>query len=116
MSAPLTLQDKQQEKQRLLKAFRAARRQEWEELCTAEPRLPGVKRQLRTMREPKVLLLRLSDSWVRSAPVPVRHAVLRLIDKHADREARFAGRPILDDPIPPGRNVFLVAREMLAVR
>jgi hypothetical protein len=113
---PLTLQDKQDEKNRLMKAYRASKRQEWADLTAQEPRLLDFKKSLRAMRQPQQVLAMLADSWVREAPMPVRHAALRLIDKHADREARFAGRPILNDPLPPDRNVFLVAREMLAVR
>ncbi len=113
---PMTLQDKQDEKGRLLSAYKAGERQRWADLCEEEPRFPRIKSELRKMRNPTALLVRLSDSWVRRAPMEHRRAMLRLIDKHANRECRFAGRPILDDPVPPGRNVFLVAREMLAVR
>lgn len=116
MSAPRTLEEKQAEKDRLAKAYRAYQRERWAELCEQEPRFPAIKKALRQIREPSALLLRLADSWVRRAPMEHRRAILRLIDQHANRECRFAGRPILDDPVPPGRNVFLVAREMLAVR
>lgn len=116
MRAPRTLQEKQDEKARLRTKFLTERRREWTELCEQEPRLPAFRKALRQMRDPRAILLRLADSWVRRAPLEHRYAALRLIDAHANRETRFAGRAILDDPIPPDRNLYLAAREMLAVR
>lgn len=116
MSKPRTLAEKQDEKGRLLKAFRASRRAEWEALCEQEPRLLGIRRALRALHDPRAILSRLADSWVRLAPADVRLAVLREINRHAERQARREGRAVLDDPIPPQRNLFLAARELLGVR
>ena len=116
MSAPRTLADKQDEKSRLLRAFRAARRAQWAELCEQEPRLVGIRSALRAIEDPRAVLTRLADSWVRSAPADVKIAVLREINRHAERMARREGRPILDDPIPPAVNVFHASRELLGVR
>lgn len=113
---PRTLAEKQDEKARLLKKARAARRVDWAELIELEPRLVGFAKALKRQREPRAILARLSDSWVRGASMPVRYAVLRLIDRHAAKQARFAGRTPLNDPLPPQRNLYLAAREMLAVR
>lgn len=113
---PQTLQDKQDEKNRLMKAFRAARRQEWAELTEQEPRLIEFKKALRTMREPAQVLSYVSESWVREAPEKVRRAALRLVGKHCDREKRFAGRPVFDDPLPPDTNVYFTIKGMLALR
>lgn len=111
-----TLADKQEEKQRLLKRARASRRADWVALIEQEPRLIGFQKALKKVGNPHLILMRLADSWVRHAPMTVRFAVLRLIDRHANKQARFAGRAPLDDPLPPQRNLYLAAREMLAVR
>jgi len=111
-----TLQEKQDERGRLAKAYRFAKREKWRELCEREPRLVGFRKTLRRMSDARALLTRLSDSWLRSAPPEVRFAALQLIDAHADRMALRLGGSGLNDPLPPQRNVFLVARELLAVR
>lgn len=120
MNAPVqpkrTLADKQDEKGRLLKAFRAARRAQWAELCEAEPRLVGIRSALRSIEDPRAIVTRLADSWVRTAPADVRIAVLREINRHAERQARREGRAVLDDPIPPAVNLFHASRELLGVR
>ena len=116
MSAPRTLADKQDEKSRLLRAFRASRRAQWTELCAAEPRLAGVRSALRAMDDPRTILTRLADSWVRTAPIDIRFAVLREINRHAERMARREGRAVLDDPIPPAVNLFHASRQLLGVR
>lgn len=111
-----TLDEKQAEKQRLAKAYLARKRQQWAELVAQEPRITGFKKAIRRERDPAALLVALADSWVRSAPADVRYAALRIIDAHATRMVLRGGGQGLDDPIPPARNVFLTAREMLAVR
>jgi hypothetical protein len=113
---PRNLEEKQDEKARLAKAYRFAQRAKWRELCEQEPRLPIYRKALRKQADPVALLLNLSDSPLRFAPLPVRYAVLRLIDQHAWKMARRFGMAPLDDPLPPSTNVFLTAREMLAVR
>lgn len=113
---PQTLQDKQDERNRLDKAYRAAKREEWRELTEREPRLLEFKSALKLMRHPRQVLEFVADSWVRQAPEPVRRAALRLVDAHSNREKRFAGRPIFDDPLPPETNVFFMVKEMLALR
>lgn len=116
MSRNLKLQEKQDAKSRLLRKFRADARQRWTELCEREPRLPALRRAIRRCHNPAALLLGLSDSWVRSADAELRHAALRLVDRHANRMARFAGRQALDDPLPPATNVFFTAKQLLEVR
>lgn len=116
MTARRSLTEKQDEKSRLLRAFRASRRAHFAELCEQEPRLAGVRSALRRIEDPRALLTRLADSWVRTAPVDIRFAVLREINRHAERMARREGRAVLDDPIPPAVNVFHASRELLGVR
>lgn len=116
MSAPRTLEEKQAEKGRLWKAYRYAKREEWRELCEAEPRLIGFRKALRRTHDPRALVHRLADSWLRTAPANVRFAALQQIDRHCWRMAQRSGAQPLDDPMPPTRNVFLAARELLAVR
>jgi hypothetical protein len=111
-----TLEQKQAEKQRLSRAYRARKRQEWADLFRQEPRLSAFKKAVRRQRSGAGLLILTADSWVRQAPTEVRFAALRIIDAQANRLARQQGWQALDDPIPPARNPFLIAREMLAVR
>lgn len=112
----LTLQEKQDERGRLAKAYRFAKREEWRELCEQEPRLIGFRKALRRTTDATGFLNRLADSWLRTASSDVRFAALQQIDKHADRMALRDGRSGLDDPLPPQRNVLLIAKELLAVR
>ncbi len=116
MSAPKTLQAKQDEKQRLAKAYRASQREQWRELCEQEPRLPGFRRSIRRMQSPAQVLTALAESPLRRGAPSVRYAVLRLIDRHCWRQLRRQGQAPLDDPLPPQTNVFFVAREMLELR
>lgn len=111
-----TLDEKQAEKSRLMVKFKAAQRAKWAELSAEEPRLPAFKKALRKMDDPKTILVRLSESWLRTAPLAHRYAALRLIDKHSAKMARQEGREPLNDPLPPGTNLYLTARELLAVR
>lgn len=111
-----TLQEKQAEKQRLSVAYKARKRAEWTALLEREPRLTEFKRAVRKAPSPAHVLLLLSDSWVRFAETEIRFAALRIIGAHASRMALQAGGEALSDPLPPARNVFLAAREMLAVR
>ena len=113
---PLTLQEKQDEQNRLAKAYRAAKREEWRELTEQEPRLIEFRKSLRSLRDPKQVVSFIAESWVRHAPDPVRRAALRLVDAHSNREKRFAGRPIFDDPLPPDTNVFFTVKGMLNLR
>ena len=111
-----TLEEKQAEKQRLSKAYKAQKRRKWEELLKRQPRLAEFKRAVRKAPSPSSVLVLLADSWVRHADSETRFAALRIIGAHAARMAQQSGGQALSDPMPPARNVFLVAREMLAVR
>lgn len=116
MNAPQTLQEKQDEKQRLVKAYRFHKRAEWQALCEQEPRLVPLRSAIRSAHDPKRLYAALADSWVRFAPADVRYAVLRLIDKQSDKIKRQLGGEALDDPLPPERNLFFAVKEMLSLR
>jgi len=116
MSAPRNLEEKQAEKQRLAVKYNRAQREKWKELCAREPRLAQLRRLVRRTTTPASTLLLIAESWVRHADQDLRHAVLRQVDRHANRMARYVGRAPLDDPMPPQMNVFLTVRQMLAVR
>lgn len=116
MSGPRNLEEKQAEKQRLAVKYNRTQREKWKELCAREPRLAPLRRALRRTSSPAATLMLVADSWARDADQDLRHAVLRQVDRHANRMARFAGRAPLDDPMPPRMNVFLAVRQMLAVR
>lgn len=111
-----TLEDKQDEKGRLWKAYRAKKREAWRDLCQREPRMIGFRRALRRTRDTGAFVVRLSDSWLRNADADVRFAALQQIDTHAGRMALRLGGRDLDDPMPPSINLFLVSRELLGVR
>jgi hypothetical protein len=111
-----TLEEKQAEKARLSKAYKARKRQQWADLLRSEPRLRDFRRKVRAIQSPAALLVALADSWVRNAPTETRYAALRIIDKQLTRIARFNGGQELDDPLPPKRSPFHTAKEMLAVR
>jgi len=113
---PQTLQAKQDEKQRLAKAYRASQREQWRELCEQEPRLPLYRKALRKTQSPAQVLSTLAESPLRRGAPNVRYAVLRLIDRHCWRMLRRTGQAPLDDPLPPQTSVFFVAREMLELR
>lgn len=113
---PRTLAAKTAERDRLSKAYRFAKRAEWQGLCEQEPRLHAFKLALRRMNNPREIIARLADSWLRHAPNDIRYAALRQIDRHANRMALRLGGSELNDPMPPGRNLYFVAKELLAVR
>jgi hypothetical protein len=112
----MTLDEKQAEKQRLAKAYTFYKRAEWQALCEQEPRLLTLRKAIRASRDPERLYAMLADSWVRFAPAPVGYAVLRLVDRQADKIRREQGGEGLSDPIPPARNLFIAVREMLKLR
>ena len=110
------LQEKQAEKQRLAKHYLAMKRGQLAALYAREPRLASFKKSVRREQDPARALLMLADSWVRFADPDIRLAALRILDAQANRMALRNGGEALSDPIPPARNLFLAAREMLAVR
>lgn len=114
--AKQTLEQKQDEKARLLKGYRAAKRKEWRELVEQEPRILSFRRWMKKQTDPASALVAISDSWLRLAPDNVRYAALGLIETHAAKMAQYQGREALDDPIPPATNFYFTAREMFAVR
>lgn len=113
---PQTLDDKQAEKDRLYRKYRTAKREQWKALCEQEPRLSALRLAIRRTRRPAETVLVIADSWARRAEPHIRHAVLSQVERHAQRMQRQQGRAVLDDPLPPAVNVFLIAREMLALR
>lgn len=113
MNAPVTLEAKQAEKGRLAARYRAGARAEYRAMCEREPRLRTFHRDMR--RAPNVLIW-LADHPLRFAPMDVRRAALRQVDRLAARVRRAQGLAILDDPLPPQTNVFFIARELFAVR
>ena len=115
-SPPKTLQEKQDEKQRLSRYYKARKREQWALLLQREPRLAEFKKALRREDNPTRILRRLEGSWIMSAPDDVRYAALRLIDAHANRMALQRGGEVLSDPMPPALNLFLAARGLLGLR
>lgn len=111
-----TLQDKQDEQGRLLKAYRAKQREKWSDALEQEPRLGALRIAIKRCLHPSALVVAMADSWVRCAPIDIRHVALRLVDAHCNAMARAQGGVELDDPLPPQSNVFFAVREILDVR
>ena len=115
MPSPKTLQEKQDEKGRLAKQYLANKRAQWKAFCALEPRILVFQRDVRRMESPSAILAYVRASWVMDAPAEARVYALRIIDKHANRMALAAGGQILSDPLPPKRNLYMVAKELLRV-
>jgi hypothetical protein len=111
-----TLQDKQEEKGRLAKHYRALRRSDWEAFCQQEPRIIQFGKDVRARKTSADVLAYVRGSWVVSAPQDARIYALRIVNAHADKMARAAGGEALNDPLPPKRNLFIAVRELLGVR
>lgn len=111
-----TLQEKQDEKERLSRQYKARQREKWALLIQQEPRLLTFKKELAKEDSPRRIIERIKHSWIMQAPMEVRYAVLRIIDAHANKMVLRQGGQILDDPLPPKRNLYMVARDLLGVR
>ena len=111
-----TLQEKQDEKDRLSRQYKARQREKWALLIAQEPRLLAFKKELAKEENPRRIIERLRKSWIMHAPMEVRYAALRIIDAHANKMVLRQGGFILDDPLPPKRNLYMVARDLLGVR
>lgn len=116
MPSPKTLQEKQDEKGRLAKHYRFNKRVKWDAFCADEPRILTLQRDIRRMDSPSAILEYLRASWVLEASTDARIYTLRIIDKHANKKALQAGGEALSDPMPPARNLYIAARELLRIR
>lgn len=116
MPLPKTLEEKQAEQSRLAKAYRAYRRRKWAEAVAEDTRLLDLRRDIAAMQSPKAILDYLRGSWVMQAAPDARLYALRIVNAHADKMVRASGGSVLDDPVPPAVNLFIAARELLAVR
>lgn len=116
MSKPRTLEEKQLEQSRLAKHYKANKRAAWAAFCISEPRILTFQKNVKAMRNPADILSYVRDSWVMQASPDARLYALRIINKHANRMALQAGGETLSDPMPPKKNLFIAARELLAVR
>jgi len=112
---PTALELKMQEKQRLSRAYRAARRVINKETLAAEPRLLAFARYLKKS-QPAELVEAISQSWLPTAPDDIKAYALRLITARCDKINRSLGFEALDDPMPPETSTFFRARAALGVR
>lgn len=111
-----SLEEKQAERSRLEKAYRARKRQQWLELCEREPRIKDFEKAVRQCMKPSAVLALIRGSWLMEASDDTRFYALKIISKHCDRMALREGRQILDDPLPPATSLFFVCKELLRVR
>jgi len=108
-----SLEEKTQERARLLKSYRASVRASLRTAYSQEPRLKRLSRSLRRHTTPADLVVAVADSWLRTAPVEHRSIGLRLIQAHCDRMERARGHEALDDPMPPGQSASLLVIDLL---
>lgn len=112
---PSALEKKLEERQRLTRAYRAAKREERIAILAEEPRLLDFMRYLRrlTINDGDELLEALADSWLINASADVRHFALHLVGRRTDKLRQSVGLTELDDPLPPDTSVFTEARRLL---
>lgn len=113
---PVALQEKQQERARLLKAYNASRRAKWEEAKTRFPEIEDFADRLRTCITPEGTINYVKRHVIMSAPKDIRYIALRIIDKHCNKRALASGGQELDDPLPPQTSVFFVCKDLLGLR
>lgn len=113
---PTPVEARLQERDRLSKRYRRARRQEVREILASEPRLRDFLRYLKTVGpETGGELVDALDAcdWLRASPQPVRLFALRMIDARCDRINRSLGNEALDDPMPPDLSIYFKCRDIL---
>lgn len=106
-----------EESDRLLAAHKVHRREWFEQTVAASPRPDEMMRILRYIRDmppaaERDFIARLPGVvWLINSAPDVRLVVLRVIAKRVDK---LYGE--LNDPLPPGTNMFFEARRILGVR
>lgn len=113
--APSPLELKMREKQRLNRRYLQLRRIETKAVLASEPRLSGFLRYLKKVQAGQAdeLLEAIAESWLVTAPLPVRLFALRMVDARCNKINRMLGNEALDDPLPPEMNTYLMARALL---
>lgn len=111
-----TLEEKQEEQQRLLKNYNRIQRANWAKLCEEEPRLVPFKKALKRSEDPLKLIFDLADCWVRFAQPHIQRAVTSLILEHTEKQKVKRGGRELDDPMWPNVNCYIVARRLFPIR
>lgn len=120
--APTELEQKLEERDRLLRSYRRRRRAEAERIAEemGADRAAEVKRAIGMLRPDSsagfFASLRAAD-WLRDGPRKWRLHVLTRADKRIDRILRARLKATLDDPLPPSMggydSAFVKARELL---
>lgn len=116
---PLSAFDqKMEEKERLSRRYRAAKRADAKRVLASEPRLPRFLRYLRTVTAETAgeLVEAVRTSWLLECDSDVRLFALRMVDARANKINRQFGIGALDDPLPPETSVFFRVKEVLGVR
>lgn len=114
--APSKLDLKMEEKQRLAKSYKAAKRQERIEILKAEPRLLNFMRYLRSVgaeQGDELLEAIAASDWLMHAPAIVRGFALSRIARRQEKIQLMHGMIPLDDPLPPATSVFFQAQKLL---
>lgn len=104
-----SLEDKQAEKSRLYRSYRAWKREQLADHALREPRLAQLATTIRRAPSAGRLVMSIADSWIRNADPDVRALALSMV---ARRCAKAGGRD-LDDPLPPATSAFFLVRDLL---
>jgi len=111
-----SLQEKQAEKQRLLKAHKENERQKWADLCEREPRMKSFRKAVRRTTNPQALIFGVAQSWVRFAPEDVQRAASQIVHEHTESMRERMGLERLCDPLPPQRSAWRIVRGFFPYR
>ncbi len=105
-----------EEKQRLTRNYRIARRNVNIETLASEPRLIRFSAWLRKQSDPREIVSGIAESWLPDATQDVKHYALRLVAARCDKLNRANGFAALDDPLPPETSVFFKVKEAIGAR
>lgn len=108
-----TLQEKSDEKSRLMKQYRLTQKRNWEEDKVKYPGIEDFAKKVRKVTQPQDMLVLARTPWILEGPKELRRLALQIISKRCDQIILANGGQILDDPLPPKRNVYMACRDIL---
>lgn len=114
--APSKLDLRMEERQRLTRAYKIAKRAERIAILESEPRLLNFMRYLRSVganQADELLDAIATSDWLITAPQLVRAFALSRIARRQEKIRLMVGLVPLDDPMPPESSVFFEAQKLL---
>lgn len=115
---PSKLDLRMEEKARLTRAYRIAKRAERIAILESEPRLLNFMRYLRSVgadQGSELLDAIGASDWLPGAPQAVRAFALSRIARRQEKIRLLVGLVPLDDPLPPETSLFFEAQKLLRV-